>query len=286
MVIGREITLELYGAPPRSRPALVPKLDTKLRNWLKGVPEDISVSPIGHHFSYHFHFGFHMILHSTWITLHRELAYVDDDAGHFSVPIATSWDVINQSATQIAKLFETFRRTDDARFFHASGVQWIGLAVDGLSRYLDRIPIDQAIESLAHLQSLQRTLKVLSDYFAQAASLHASTAAKTREVVARMDGDFDSGHLPTATFQVPRLPRPKSGPIAHVFAFQNNWQAHAHKASTFSDQTTDVMSNAESQQPGLCPPDWLSHFSEDDMVMGGEGATGFSRPNLASFGQV
>ena len=288
MVIGREITLELYGAPPQSRPSLVPKLDAKLRTWLKDVPEDIAASPIGYAFSYHFHFGFHMILHSTWLTIHRELAYLDNDTPQLAAQMATSWDVINRSATQIAKLLETFRRTDDARFFHGSGVQWISLAVDGLSRYLDRIPIDQAIEPLAHLQSLQRTLKVISNYFAQAATLHTSTAAKTREVMMKMEGGFDTETLPGVASQVPPAPRPRTGPIAHIYALPTErevWKPHTQKVSTFSAQTTDVMSNAESQEPAVYPPVWLSRFNEDDMAIGDEeDASAFSGPEILHFG--
>jgi hypothetical protein len=293
MIIGREITLELYGAPPRSRPALVPKLDAKLRTWLQDVPDDILKNPIGHQSSYHFHFGFHMILHSTWLTIHRELAYLETDDLHSNAQIQISCDAITRSATQIAKLFETFRRTDDARFFHGSGVQWIGLAVDGLSRSLDRVPIDQAIEPLAHLQSLQRTLKILSDYFAQAASLYRSTAAKTQGILRRMEGNGNSGVLPITYFQVPTVPRPRSGPIAHIYAVgleKKSCELHKHRVLHISDQSlahTDVSAEIESHQPGFCATDWLSNFSDEDMTMGDHSAP-LSLPSqvMAHFGHV
>lgn len=262
MIVAREIGAELYSALPRDRASLFPKLDKKLRTWLQQVSPDILQTPIGHQSSYHFHSALHMMINATWLMIHRELAYVETEMMYKSPQIEASWDVIARSAIQIAKLYETFRRTDDARIFHGSGVQWISLAVEGLVRQLDRISIDQAIEPLAHLQSLQRTLKVLSASFSQAATLYASTASKSQALVRRMDGDEQPGRQSTLHFKVPALPRARLGSFSSRHTnFSEDSMSQLRGGAPENTANTAFMSD-HPHESGFST-EWLSQFSGD-----------------------
>jgi hypothetical protein len=153
--------------------------------------------------SYHFLFAMRLILNATGIFRHRA-GGLPTLLGRILVQTRTvrgGGRFTNSSAVQIAKLLETFGRREDVRLLQASGVQWASLAVEALINQIDRIPIDQAVEPLAHLQSLRRIVKVMSKSFMSAAVLYSSTSTKAQEFLQRMEGeDFVPGG-PLTEFQ-------------------------------------------------------------------------------------
>lgn len=115
-----------------------------------------------------------MQFHSTRILLQQRFAFptlaeiAGDEASSHSILAHISENarsVCATSAIRIAKLFETFRRKYDVRSIQSTGTQYASFAANALVKYILTLPSDEAIEPIAHLQSLSRTLQDMSKTF-------------------------------------------------------------------------------------------------------------------------
>ncbi|CAK7219851.1 hypothetical protein SBRCBS47491_003990 [Sporothrix bragantina] len=99
-----------------------------------------------------------------------------------------SMATLGHASICIAKLFETFRRREDIRTLQCTGVQWAAMASEALTWYIETLPIDGAIEAVAHLQSLSRTLKDMTRTFLPAVYPYNRTNHALRMFQRRIDG--------------------------------------------------------------------------------------------------
>lgn len=105
---------------------------------------------------------------------------------------AASMAALGQASIFIAKLFETYRRREDIRTLQCTGVQWAAMASEALTWYIETLPIDGAIEAVAHLQSLGRTIKDMTRTFLPAVYAYDRTTNALRMFQQRIDGGNDS----------------------------------------------------------------------------------------------
>ncbi|KAL1909661.1 hypothetical protein Sste5344_004509 [Sporothrix stenoceras] len=108
---------------------------------------------------------------------------------------AQSIATLGRASISMARLFESFRRRDDVRMLQSTGVQWAGMASEALTWYIETLPIDGAIEAVAHLQSLARTLKDMAKTFRPAVYPYDRTSHAIQMFQARMDSSVESPRL-------------------------------------------------------------------------------------------
>jgi hypothetical protein len=115
-----------------------------------------------------------MQFHSTRIILHQRFAFrsAKEDLSNFTLNTTMAARISEHarlvcvsSATRIAKLFETFRRSLDVRALQSTGTQYAAFGARVLIKHVTLVPLDEAVEPVAHLQSLFRTLKEMSKTF-------------------------------------------------------------------------------------------------------------------------
>jgi hypothetical protein len=178
MELAREVTDSLYGSAVQLRAQdasnVVLKLHAHLEQWYSQLPEKIRRGPGGGEDSYHFLFVLHLLFNVVKIILHQHMirmAEPVDPPGNYSQPVlirsavTESSNICASSATRIAKLFEIFRRREDIRTLQCTGVQWATVATNAIIQHVNLIPVEEAVEAIAHLQSLGRTLKEMSKSF-------------------------------------------------------------------------------------------------------------------------
>ncbi|CAK7198492.1 hypothetical protein SEUCBS139899_001153 [Sporothrix eucalyptigena] len=219
----------------------VAHLDARLDGWFHGLSERVRQGPVNGHSSYHYLFVLHLHYNATKIMMHRTRAFqtpsqmatataahpsnvpassyplqspvtppssANGDTGPSAcdnVVVTQSLATLGHAAIRMARLFERFRRREDIRILQCTGVQWAGMASEALTWYIETLPIDGAIEAVAHLQSLARTLKDMARTFLPAIYPYDRTNHAVQTFLARMDGSGDS---PGAT-SLPTVPPPQ-----------------------------------------------------------------------------
>ncbi|CAK7210690.1 hypothetical protein SEUCBS140593_000916 [Sporothrix eucalyptigena] len=202
----------------------VASLDTRLNQWFASLSDRVRQGPISGHDCYHFMFVLHLHFNATKIILHRTRAFpapgrntpsayplqspVTPGSGQGSsqqqqhphnpyyqhhphgndYAAQASMAILGHASICIAKLFETFRRREDIRTLQCTGVQWAAMASEALTWYIETLPIDGAIEAVAHLQSLSRTLKDMTRTFLPAVYPYNRTNHALRMFQRRIDG--------------------------------------------------------------------------------------------------
>ncbi|CAK7234217.1 hypothetical protein SBRCBS47491_008873 [Sporothrix bragantina] len=219
-------------APPTTTPAQLPPdvalLDARLDAWFHGLSDRVRQGPIhagNGHSSYHYLFVLHLHYNATKIMMHRTRAFqpssassassapvttnsyplqspVSPPAGgvnNESPPLTQSVTILGHAAIRMARLFETFRRREDIRILQSTGVQWAGMASEALTWYIETLPLDGAVEAVAHLQSLARTLKDMAKTFLTAIYPYDRTQHAVQTFLGRMDGggeESPAGNVP------------------------------------------------------------------------------------------
>jgi hypothetical protein len=177
MELAREVTDSLYGSAaqqdgPQASTA-TSKLRTRLEQWFAELPDKMRRGPVGGEDSYHFLFVLHLLFNAVKILLHQDAIRMVEPPGHtgtiqrpmLNPSVAESRTVCATAAGRIANLFEIFRRREDIRTLQCTGVQWATISTNALIQLIRLIPVEEAVEAVAHLQSLGRTLKEMSKTF-------------------------------------------------------------------------------------------------------------------------
>jgi hypothetical protein len=184
MELAREVTESLYGSgvPPQDAPTMVSKLHQRLEGWHNKLPDKMRRGPAGGEDSYHFLFVLHLLFNVVKIVLHQDMVRT----------AAESRTICAVSATQIAKLFEIFRRREDIRTLQCTGVQWATVATNALIQHISLLPVEETIEALAHLQSLGRTLKEMTNSFQPAIQPYEDSCSNVQLFLSRLNEDNGS----------------------------------------------------------------------------------------------
>ncbi|KAL1891026.1 hypothetical protein Sste5346_007848 [Sporothrix stenoceras] len=209
----------------------VASLDARLNQWFNSLSERVRQGPVSGHDCYHFLFVLHLHFNATKIILHRTRAFPSPNnrntpsgyplpspnipspgsghghgqhshshshhpSGATDYAAAASMATLGHASICIAKLFETFRRREDIRTLQCTGVQWAAMASEALTWYIETLPIDGAIEAVAHLQSLSRTLKDMTRTFLPAVYPYDRTNHALKMFQRRIDGAESPPPLP------------------------------------------------------------------------------------------
>lgn len=211
----------------------VASLDARLNQWFNSLSERVRQGLVSGHDCYHFLFVLHLHFNATKIILHRTRAFQPPHNHNRSTPsgyplpspnipspgsghgqgqhsahhshhpsgatdyaAAASMATLGHASICIAKLFETFRRREDIRTLQCTGVQWAAMASEALTWYIETLPIDGAIEAVAHLQSLSRTLKDMTRTFLPAVYPYDRTNHALKMFQRRIDGAESPPPLP------------------------------------------------------------------------------------------
>ncbi|KIH93656.1 hypothetical protein SPBR_04066 [Sporothrix brasiliensis 5110] len=200
----------------------VASLDARLNQWFNSLSERVRQGPVRGHDCYHFLFVLHLHFNATKIIVHRTRAFPPQktrgapsgyplpspnmpspsrrasNGRHHAHPhnhnppgdyaAAASMATLGHASICMAKLFETFRRREDIRTLQCTGVQWAAMASEALTWYIETLPMDGAIEAVAHLQSLRRTLKDMTRTFLPAVYPYGRTNRALLQFQRRIDG--------------------------------------------------------------------------------------------------
>ncbi|EPE05910.1 nitrogen assimilation transcription factor nit-4 [Ophiostoma piceae UAMH 11346] len=151
---------------------------------------------------------------------------------------AVSVAALGQASITIAKLFETFRRREDIRTLQCTGVQWASMASEALTWYIETLPIDGAIEAVAHLQSLGRTIKDMTRTFLPAVYTYDRTMNALRMFQQRIDGGGDSPPQVQVLQQQPQQQQYQQQLASQVTSAAMNHLNHVAHAQTHQAHQT------------------------------------------------
>lgn len=211
MELARDVTDSLYGSAAnlgmQEALTVISKLHARLEQWEANLPEKMRRRPGSGEDSYHFLFVLHLTFNVVKIVLHQDMirrAEPVEPPELYSHPVlvnpavAESFNICAISAIRIAKLFEIFRRREDIRTLQCTGVQWATVASNAIIQHINLTPVEEAVEPIAHLQSLGRTLKEMSKSFQPALKPY-EESCKVVEVFWRRlnnDGQATSEQIP------------------------------------------------------------------------------------------